>query len=328
MWAYLAIYLFTDAAQAQSIRDCNAGEAPSAYTGDPCGGVCFLDPYLGGLDILVCELDQGTAGGEGWVVFNYDGSGDEHFSAWGTDSTGTDFCCLADDDPSDQIFWVILEGTDAADTMGFTFSNKDLDSVTLGQIMGFAGSDIIEGSDVNSNPEGLEGNGGDDYLYGYGGEDGIEGGTQIDEIHGGDEDDTIAGDEGEDTLYGDAGADTCDGGDGDDIVEGGPGDDTLLGGDDDDILRGQNDNDVLMGDIGADILCGGGTSGGGRDKLHAMNDSTGAEFPNSADILWEPSASSLPSGSAQNGDSCGHSTHGNFPGITCSLTTRPAECDG
>lgn len=138
------------------------------------------------------------------------------------------------------------------------------------EILGTAGADLLNGSEID---ETIDGAGGNDTLFGRGGNDTLLGGRGNDRLWGGDNNDrlsggagndTLSGDKGNDTLAGDGGNDLLYGGAGADILQGGAGDDLLDGGGQNDRLEGMDGNDTLRGGTGNDLL----TGGTGQDQLN------------------------------------------------------------
>ena len=132
-------------------------------------------------------------------------------------------------------------------------------------LLGVAGSDILDGGDGN------------DFLYGQGGDDTLFGGAGDDELFGDFSNDTVPGN---DRLFGDAGAD---------LLQGEAGDDELDGGDDNDVLVGGAGNDVLFGAAGDDVLLGESTSfqgAAGDDLLDGGDGDDELQGSGGADTLW------------------------------------------
>jgi Ca2+-binding RTX toxin-like protein len=156
------------------------------------------------------------------------------------------------------------------------------------QIAGFAGDDIITGSNGDDEIEGgsgadlILGSGGNDMIYGGSGDDVIADGGGNDEVFAGEGNDTVIVDRGNDSLFGGKGYDTLDftsaesgvkvdmhrgvaSGDGTgtdtfkdfEIVVGSAHDDVIRGSDGDDVIIGGNGYNSIRGGKGSDTLVGG-----------------------------------------------------------------------
>lgn len=134
----------------------------------------------------------------------------------------------------------------------FGEEGDDID-ISVENVLGGHGDDVIYGSSVANNIVGGEGV---DKIYGYGGNDTLAGGDGNDSLYGGADADNLKGDAGNDKLFGEAGNDLLYGGIENDFLSGAGGDDTLFG---------EHGVDTLYGDDGNDSLAGG--SGFG-DKMY------------------------------------------------------------
>lgn len=307
----------------------NSTHAPADYVGAPCVGICSEVTQVG-LHALTCDLDQGGGLSTiGMFAEAYD-VGDS-FSAWGIDNNGDEFCCYYDD-TNDDVTDLWLYGTDGTDTLDF--DDAWAPPLTVGSYAwGHAGNDTLRGADiatVNGNSDALYGEGGDDVIVCGGGDDFATGGSQGDTIWGGPGYDNLQGNGGIDLLYGGDNDDQVFGGDNNDDITGGDGNDIADGEDGDDVVRGNAGHDIVAGGLGADIVCGGGTTAG-TDYLYAYGLTTGTEFPDSADKLWQPYNASNPDpvGYSQGNDSCGDADWGDtWAGGSCDYSlTFPSECN-
>lgn len=339
----LVLWLFTPA-HAQTISDCgsitpgtNGDHAPGFYDDEACSALCTYSAT-----VLTCDpVNAPSQGMQVFAVEDYAQNGDGTYSVWGEDETGTDFCCFIDDDSTHNISTLVIVGTDYADQVVLTYSNRNIEHIdtnvfandgadnlvgsddagSMDSLFGMDGANTIVGNDGDDTLTGyghmddIEGNDGDDYIGGGDGDDTLDGGDGADIIYGGYDDDTIDGGAGADTIYGESGLDS--------IIGGSQGD-TLDGGYNDDVINGGDGNDTLIGGLGADILCGGASSGSGSDTFYAAGVAFG-EVPNDFDKLWSPASANTPTGTMQNGDGCGDSSHGAFAGYLC-LMSKPAEC--
>lgn len=193
-----------------------------------CNAICTMNSTTWECDIT---KRGDTQGGEGYIVYGLNAG---FYNGWGTDTSGTPFCCEISDT---SIRTLSLRGGSHADDLNFQFSTYTLDSHTAftnvnGLMSGGGGGDSMMGSCAANSyyTEALHGDGGAD---------------------------VIDGDDGNDSLFG---------GTDDDILTGGVGDDILSGGDGNDAMSGENGDDILHGDDGADSICG--DSQTGSDTLH------------------------------------------------------------
>lgn len=149
---------------------------------------------------------------------------------------------------------LIVNGTDAADTVQFNLN----------------GSNLIVNLNGQANPvptnsfERIE-------VYAGGGNDRVFRGFSVatpmyvlagpgnDSVLGTDGNDTLTGGPGRDTLIGNLGDDRINGGPGNDLIRGNNGRDRLYGDGGDDFIEGNNDADRLFGGDGNDQLIGGGS---------------------------------------------------------------------
>ena len=115
-------------------------------------------------------------------------------------------------------------------------------------IMGTAGDDTINGSDITNDY--IIADGGNDTISGLGGNDVLDGGSGNDILNGGDGNDVLIGDGGNDILNGGAGNDILHSGTGDDYLDGGTGADSLYGGIGNDTLVYDANNLVMDGGSG------------------------------------------------------------------------------
>lgn len=157
----------------------------------------------------------------------------------------------------------LLNGTDLRDAIN-GLAGDDI-------IYGFDGDDFLSG---DAGDDQIFGGAGNDWIFGSLGNDWIESGPGDDHSDGGEHDDYIWGDSGDDTLLGQGGDDVLNGGDGVDDIDGGGGDDLLEGGAGEDIITGGVGDDNLYGGDGRDTLSG----GWGDDEIHggALGDSIDA----------------------------------------------------
>lgn len=252
----------------------------SAACNAPGNAVC---QSTGGTSVIECDLtrESGNVGGTITAVLNTSGSlcsGSADYCIWGTESTGTAFCCEFNATTEGSL---LVIGTVYDDTVSFQYSTSDnlsdygYSGTFVGQVNGNAGDDTITGSrntDTANYNDNLNGNGGLDTINGDAGDDDIDGGDHDDIITGGPGADTIFGQDGADTitggaqddlLYGNAGADLIAGSAGADTIRGDDGEDTLCGDSENDDIAGGIDNDTLWGGTGTDNGNGGSPTGGG-----------------------------------------------------------------
>lgn len=232
---------------------CAAGDAPSGFVTAACDGggaddVCEQDGSQ-----LVCDAARnGDSYGATVFVARY---GSAHpFSAWGVDGTGSDFCCVFDDDP--EVMMLIVFGTPHNDELRLhkqvgTYSLEDpvggvepLNAL----VNGFGGDDDIQGSYWQTYPTyslfvTLFGDDDDDDIL-------LPRGKGISSS-------AVLGEAGDDVIVGSTEGDKVDGGPGVDWISGGDGGDMIYGDAGDDVICGENGTDVLYGQAGVDKLYGG-----------------------------------------------------------------------
>lgn len=249
-----------------------------------------------------CDLAAGggSSGGEIIVVRNEDElcGPVATWCAWGTDSTGTDFCCnmLADND-----YYIMVYGTALNDDIYLRYdTDYDLNSYFGTSIEVFVlaleGNDVIQGSRSTSAhyAESLSGGEDTDHVFGNAGEDLIWGAEHDDFLYGGDGADTILGDIGDDFISGGDGDDDISGGAGEDLIAGGLGSDYITGDESDDTVCGDGGNDTLFGNDDDDTLWGGmGTdSADGDDDVYGdtCNAETTTECESTPGSMSRPAA--------------------------------------
>jgi len=154
-------------------------------------------------------------------------------------------------------------------------------SVTIEDVIGGSGNDVIHGNAAGNTLIGGAGNdtidggvGGRNQIFGLDGNDSITGGQDFDDVNGNKGADTIdGGSGGADNLLGGQGNDVItvhasnnflNGNLGSDTLNGGIGADTIHGGQFGDLLFGGGGDDHLFGDLGDDTLNG----GSGADVFH------------------------------------------------------------
>lgn len=143
-------------------------------------------------------------------------------------------------------------------------------AVSLIQVLGLAGSDLIRLTDTVFSDTYLDGGDGNDAIYGGSGSNIINAGAGADSVFcgngvgsianrvaGGDGNDTITGGTGRDRIFGGAGNDSIQGAAGRDILSGDEGNDIVVGGASADSLYGAAGDDILNGLSGADLVDGG-----------------------------------------------------------------------
>jgi Ca2+-binding RTX toxin-like protein len=150
----------------------------------------------------------------------------------------------------------------------------------------FAGSDLINGSNIGSRLRGYDGddtiNGGagNDFLDGGGGNDQVFGGAGNDVVVDGSGTNYLRGGEGDDVILGGTGFDDANGNMGNDTISTGAGDDYSVGGKDNDLLFGDAGNDIVWGNLGNDTCDG----GDGNDQVRggqgddSVSGGPGADF--------------------------------------------------
>ncbi len=169
------------------------------------------------------------------------------------------------------------------------------DSVTVCEIFGGSGDDILTGAAGSDTIDGGEDNDtiygglGSDVLRGGAGKDTLDGGSGVNTIYGDAGDDQLIGGASVDFLYGGAGDDLLQGGAGNDLLRGGSGNDRLYGQSGDDQLAGGDDNDSLWGGDGIDYLAG----NGGCDRFLILKDKAGLFGPESRDIVADKSSTDI-----------------------------------
>lgn len=308
----LMIALIVGLTSSTAYADC-----PGAFKGLTCDGgtghnVCEIGPTT----VFICHGDaNGLSSGATMTVVS--GLDDFDYAAWGTDSTGHNFCCEAS---SDDVERVALFGTPYADTLTLTttvsgvvydLANMGTTSRLVGLVSGNGGADTIYGSNTtaSSYADSLHGDGDNDTVYGFSGKDEITGDLGDDTIYGGGGDDILHGNDGNDVLYGEGGADTLTGDAGTDSLIGGGDNDVLLGGTGNDAISGSGGDDHMNGDDGTDAICG----GNGNDSLCGGADD---------DQLWGDSGDDM--GDGQTGTDACSAEH--LQACESTLTTKPATC--
>lgn len=329
----LAVVAYCPGALAQGVRDCNTNEAPSPYSTVTCdNGGTAVCTHTGGFPTTNMEcslaLNGGSAAASLTLVTDFDGSGRNEHSVYGSDASGANFCCVYEEDPGDtsfQLVYVGVGGDDGDDILqigDFAKSIPFYDPLT--------GGGDLQGITVNSELED-----GDDYATAYtsgswvrvhvggnSGEDTIDFSNiaapsynaSPHRIRGGNDDDILTGSGFRDQIFGQSGGDKLYGLDGDDDLVGGEGDDVCEGGDGDDKLWGDGANDYLLGEGGNDMLQGGpGTDdliGGPDDDQICSGTGTSDYLQGDAgkDTLYAPTGAVTPTGDAGSGtnDRCGH----------------------
>lgn len=294
----------------------------SAYTGYSCdnGGsnICTMI----GTD-WVCDLARNgaTSGGELRMVFSDSlCQGDNDYCAWGTDASGSPFCCSIEGEAATPTKAVII-GSDNNDSIYLTYSTYNLDNYdTSGQFDGVVlageGDDTIEGSSSASAyyEDRLSGGPGVDSIEGHAGADFLEGEGMGDGLFGGAGDDYISGGDGEDQIGGGPDNDQILGGPDDDIVDGGSGQDAIYGGTGDDWMLGGSGNDSMYGEAGSDVLCGE-TDSSGDTLMGGSGD----------DYLWGANSTDTKDGGLHTTtDYC--DVQGSNTGCETPLTSAPTEC--
>ncbi len=245
----------------------------------------------------VCDLDKhgGTTAIEAYAI--YYASANRH-EVFGSDSTGTDFCCHISASGTFS-----MTGSAQGDTLSFHYdagggTTYDMEArpgtgYLDASINGEGGDDYIYGSEETAYSllENLYGDAGIDRIWGGAGDDDLWGGADTDYLYGEDGEDYLRGGDYHDLLYGgpdddylmgDAGGDYLFGQGGDDLLVGGAGDDSLHGHAGNDVLIGEAGADFMEGDEGNDVLCGGtevpgGTGLGHYDYLYGGSGN---------DVLW------------------------------------------
>ena len=132
------------------------------------------------------------------------------------------------------------------------------------RVTAFAGSDLINGSNIGSRLRGYDG---DDTINGGSGNDLIDGGDGNDQVFGGAGNDVIVdgsgtnylrGGDGDDVIQGGTGFDDINGNKGNDTIDGGSGGaDWLVGGQGNDLITAHTGTNLLYGNLGNDTLIGG-----------------------------------------------------------------------
>lgn len=292
-------------------------DCPGAFAGLSCDPGTGRDTCeIGPSTVLTCHGDANglSSGATMTIISGYD---DYDYTAWGTDSTGHNFCCEV---TAPDVERVALFGTPYGDTLALTatvggvvydLANMGTAGHLVGLVAGNSGADTIYGSNTtgNSYNDSLHGDGDNDLIYGFGGRDEITGDLGDDIIYGGGGDDIVHGNDGNDTLYGEGGADTITGDAGNDILDGGGDNDIVLGGPGIDYMSGSGGDDHMNGDDGADAICG----GNGNDSLCGGADD---------DQLWGGGDDDMAEG--QTGTDACSAEH--IQTCESTLTSKPATC--
>lgn len=254
---------FSTEAAAQ-MTSCAAGDAPSPYGGDACGGNCVFTS--GAVNTVKCGDGSTDATKKHSIAYAVKGHSGTKYSFYGTNAAGTQWCCVQ----SGTVNKVELWGrSTAGDNLYFydsgTGKSLDRSSGNMdGYIYGEGGADEIHGSRSidGSYFDHLNGGGGNDEIWGWEGDDeilcwvGLAGSDtyNMDRAYGGPGDDYIEGGTDNDELYGNEDDDTILGGSGDDSLWGGTGVDTIFGDFGVDHIYGNEGNDDLYGGVGVNHL--------------------------------------------------------------------------
>ncbi len=248
---------------------------PNGLSTATCNSICALNTTTHDYDCNVTNPGSST-GATAYAISGYTSG---YHSVYGTDATGTGFCCEVAGSSVDKL---ILTGSSNADYLYLQSNTHTLDDLypsgdTEGVANGGSEIDHIYGSrsatgtyhdtlNGDDDDDLIYGDAGDDVINAGGGEDYVEGGGGDDSIHGNSEVDEIFGDDGEDLIWGDAGSDI------------------LHGGDHNDTLRGEDDGDIVCGDEGEDSLFGGDSS----DQLWGGPDQDTSNGGNGTDYCGSP----------------------------------------
>jgi hypothetical protein len=286
------------AARAQSAEDCGNGDAPGSYDNEACNNICVVDVLAASQ--LVCDLaaNGGTFAAPeltaAWSYFGYPGAQylEDRYSFWGIDGAGDDFCCVVDDQSTQNITVVEIYGTDETDLISLSYGDpsRDLKDLYYGLYV------LVDGWTD-----------GDDVMFGS-----SASGNYIESFWASDGNNTIRTYQGNDYITG---------GNGDDFLDGGVGNDEIFGADGNDVIQGGNGADRILGGAGDDCMCGGGGTGDEFDEI----------FGSGNDTFWAPAGSvdMYAFSSTDPGDHCGDTElQGDWAGPDCDydLDTKPDCC--
>lgn len=213
---------------------------------------------------VTCNVTSGTTNSAGATLTAV--TIGTQIEIWGTDADGVNqFCCPMPIEPHLYVY-----GGAHNDQIDMNYNGGTLEHLgaTVAHIYGYAGDDLLSGSD--------NGSAGVDWIYGGNGNDTIHG------LYGAD---YLYGEDGVDTMYGGDGADYMSGGNDHDIMAGEGGDDAMDGDGDIDFMAGGNGDDDMDGGNGGDVMCGDAESTNG-DLLDDGDVNTEA----TPDALWAAGA--------------------------------------